>query len=96
MTCLTYLFIAHDLSMVKYISDRIGVMYLGKLVEVADADKLYETPEHPYSQALLSAIPIPDPDVMKTSERIILERGCSVASEPAKWLPFQNTLSLCF
>lgn len=70
---LTYLFIAHDLSMVKHISDRIGVMYLGKLVEVADAKLLYDGPEHPYTQALLSAIPIPDPDVTKNSQRIILE-----------------------
>lgn len=70
---LTYLFIAHDLSMVKHISDRIGVMYLGKLVEVADADELYENPNHPYSQALLSAIPIPDPDVSKSIQRIVLE-----------------------
>ncbi len=70
---LTYLFIAHDLSMVKYISDRIGVMYLGKMVEIADSEDLYNDPKHPYSQALLSSIPIPDPDVMKQSKRIILE-----------------------
>lgn len=70
---LTYLFIAHDLSMVKHISDRIGVMYLGKLVEIADCNTLYEKPSHPYTQALLSAIPIPDPDITKNSERIILE-----------------------
>ncbi|BEP28666.1 ABC transporter ATP-binding protein [Helicovermis profundi] len=70
---LTYLFIAHDLSMVKHISDRIGVMYLGKLVEVADADELYNAPNHPYSQALLSAIPVPNPDIAKNNKRIILE-----------------------
>jgi len=70
---LTYLFIAHDLSMVKHISDRIGVMYLGKLVEITDSEILYENPEHPYTQALLSAIPIPDPNASKEIERIILK-----------------------
>jgi len=70
---LTYLFIAHDLSMVKHISDRIGVMYLGKLVEVAESKALYDAPMHPYTQALLSAIPIPDPEVTRNANRIILE-----------------------
>jgi len=70
---LTYLFIAHDLSMVKHISDRIGVMYLGKIVELTDADELYSNPKHPYTQALLSAIPIPDPEVAKKNQRILLE-----------------------
>ena len=67
---LTYLFIAHDLSMVKYISDRIGVMYFGKLVELASAEDIYENPMHPYTQSLLSAIPIPDPDTERTRKRI--------------------------
>ncbi|MGM0874616.1 MAG: ABC transporter ATP-binding protein [Bacillota bacterium] len=66
---LTYLFIAHDLSMVKYISDRIGVMYFGKLVELADANELYNNPIHPYTQSLLSAIPLPDPDYERTRVR---------------------------
>ncbi len=70
---LTYLFIAHDLSMVKYISDRIGVMYLGKLMEIASSDELYEEPLHPYTQSLLSSIPLPDPEANKNSKRIILK-----------------------
>lgn len=70
---LTFLFIAHDLSMVKYISDRIGVMYLGGLVELAGADKLTSKPLHPYTRALLSAVPIPDPDLEKRRKRTILE-----------------------
>lgn len=70
---LTYLFIAHDLSMVRYISDRVAVMYLGKLVELGSRDDVYDRPYHPYTQALLSAIPIPDPDKEVRRERIILK-----------------------
>ena len=68
-----YLFIAHDLLVVRHISDRIAVMYLGRVVETADADELYEQPIHPYTQSLLSAVPIPDPKIAKSSQRIILE-----------------------
>ncbi|MDJ0818983.1 MAG: ATP-binding cassette domain-containing protein [Desulfobacterales bacterium] len=68
---LTYLFIAHDLAVVKHISDRIAVMYLGKIVEYADADELYQNPVHPYSYALLSAIPIPDPEIRKEKQILV-------------------------
>ena len=69
---LTYLFVSHDLSVVRHVADRIAVMYLGKIVELSDRDELYASPKHPYTQALLSAIPIPDPKIEKRRQRIIL------------------------
>lgn len=70
---LTYLFIAHDISVVRHISNRIGVMYLGNLVELTDSYELYKNPLHPYTKTLMSAVPIPDPDVTRARQRLLLE-----------------------
>ncbi|MBK3496971.1 ATP-binding cassette domain-containing protein [Viridibacillus sp. YIM B01967] len=87
---LTYLFIAHDLSMVKYISKRIGVMYLGQMVELTTSEQLYHEPLHPYTQALLSAIPIPDPDIEEARERIILKGELPSSINPPTGCVFHN------
>jgi peptide/nickel transport system ATP-binding protein len=69
---LSYLFVAHDLSVVRHVCDRVAVMYLGRIVEIGAVDEVFDTPQHPYTQALLSAIPVPDPVVERTRQRIIL------------------------
>ncbi|MCI0425822.1 MAG: ATP-binding cassette domain-containing protein [Actinobacteria bacterium] len=79
---LTYLFISHDLSMIRHIADRVAVMYLGKIMELADVDVLYNDPKHPYTKALLSAVPVPDPEVESARKRVILEGDIPSPANP--------------
>ena len=90
---LTYIFVAHDLSVVEYISDRVGVMYLGNFVEVGEKEKIYSNPMHPYTQALLSAVPVPDPTAKR--ERILLEGSIPSAHKPPTGYKFHTRCPKC-
>lgn len=90
---LTYIFIAHDLGVVRHISDRVGVMYLGRLIELADSEDLYENPKHPYTKALLSAVPVPDPDIKR--ETVLIQGELPSPANPPTGCAFHTRCSEC-